>query len=164
MITQEQVKKLFDYNQETGVLSFRLSRGRSKIGEPVGTLLTNDYLRTFIDCKSYYVHRIVFLHCNGYIPTQIDHINQVKIDNRISNLRECDRHQNEGNTKKRSHNTSGFKGVFHHQGKWMVRIAGSYVGIYDSPALAAIAYDEAAIEHYGEFAGTNLPSFFRRSI
>ena len=59
---------------------------------------------------------------NGPIPEgmEIDHINHVKDDNRIENLRLVSHRDNSRNRKKRADNTSGFQGVsFHKQTeKW----------------------------------------------
>lgn len=85
-------------------------------------------------------HRFVWEMHNGPIPTglEIDHINHIKDDNRIENLRLVDRSENMRNTKMMKHNTSGVPGVTFHKakGKWQAQIQylkkNIYIGIYSS--------------------------------
>lgn len=72
-----------------------------------------------------FAHRIIWEMFNGAIPEgkEIDHINGVKSDNRIENLRLCDRHINCKNAAKRRDNSSGVTGVSKtYNGKWVVQI------------------------------------------
>jgi len=91
----------------------------------------------------------------------VDHINHDTLDNRKENLRVCSSGQNSANRRRRVDNTSGFKGVSWHYGicKWrsrlMVNSKPLHIGYFQTANEAAIAYDKAAFEHYGEFALTN---------
>ncbi len=97
--------------------------------------------------------------------TIIDHINRNGLDNRKSNLRKCSSGCNAHNSKIYSTNTSGYKGVTYNKDRNGVRkyIAayisngnkGNYLGRYKTEVLAAEAYDQKAIELFGEFALTN---------
>ena len=95
----------------------------------------------------------------------VDHINHNKLDNRKSNLRICSIQQNIMNSskQKRRNTTSKYKGVcFYKQNrKWVVHISINgklkSLGYYESEEEAAIAYDKAAILHFGEFASINFP-------
>lgn len=155
MISLTRVRELFDYCPFTGDLIYRINKGRYQKGRVAGTLLSNGYLRIFIDKKSNYVHRLAFLHFHGECPDEIDHANGIKTDNRIVNLRACGRSGNLGNTTLRKVNTSGFKGVFKYRRRWVAKIAQKHLGVFDTPVLAAMAYDDAAAAHYGEFVLTN---------
>ena len=66
-----------------------------------------------VEGGAYAVHRIVWALANKQDPGpfEIDHINGHPGDNRPSNLRLCNRHQNTLNTGVRTDNTSGAKGV-----------------------------------------------------
>lgn len=88
-----------------------------------------------------------------------DHKNGVTLDNRKSELRAASTSQNNVNTKLAKNNTSGFRGV-----SWRGWQAGlgvdnklEYLGFFDNPVEAAMAYDRAALEKYGEFARLNFP-------
>lgn len=70
------------------------------------------YRQIYVKGKRYMAHRLAWMIINGAFPeNQIDHINRVRDDNRISNLREATPTQNSYNTKIRKDNTSGIRGV-----------------------------------------------------
>lgn len=85
----------------------------------------------------------------------VDHINGNGLDNRRSNLRLANRQTNTLNTGKRSHNTSGYKGVDFNQNKWRARIRLNNkeitIGRFDTPEQAHAAYCAKAKELHGEF-------------
>jgi hypothetical protein len=95
--------------------------------------------------------------------TDTDHANGNGLDNRRENLRSATRSQNICNARRQNNNTSGFKGVSWRsdRGKWRVRVTidgkRTTLGYFDDLIKAAVAYDVAAIEHYGEFACLNFP-------
>jgi hypothetical protein len=88
----------------------------------------------------------------------VDHIDGNGLNNRRSNLRLASKSNNAMNSKKRSDNKSGFKGVCLHKtsGKWRSYITINKhqrsLGYYDTPEEAHEAYRRAAMELYGEFA------------
>lgn len=108
------------------------------------------------------MHRLII----GDIPEglEIDHINGDSLDNRRENLRICKHSQNRKNNKKYETNTSGFMGVHFRteRQKWVAMIYADgkrqYLGHYDTPEEAAVAYDEAALRLHGEFATLNFQS------
>lgn len=91
-------------------------------------------------------------------PDEIDHINGVRDDNRWVNLRIATRGQNLCNARRRSDNTSGYKGVCWdaNKGKWLASITinrkNKFLGHYETPEAGHEAYFVAAREHFGEFA------------
>jgi hypothetical protein len=93
----------------------------------------------------------------------VDHRNGDGLDNRRANLREATHTQNTWNARRRSDNTSGFKGVSQRRsdGKWVAYIGIDrrqvYLGSYVTVEEAARSYDAAAREHRGEFALLNFP-------
>lgn len=106
------------------------------------------------------MHRVIL----GIVSNiHIDHIDNDGLNNRKSNLRFATASQNQANTHLRVDNTSGFKGVSWDKSlnRWRVSIRkrGSkrYVGVFTDPIAAAHAYDEAALEYFGEFARINFP-------
>lgn len=87
----------------------------------------------------------------------VDHINHNPSDNRKSNLRLVNKSQNGMNRPAPQNNKSGYKGVCQiSNGKYMARIMinykGIYLGCYDTPEEASIAYESAAKKYFGEYA------------
>lgn len=76
-----------------------------------GGLDSLGYPTTSIDGVPYRIHRIVFILVHGYLPAYVDHIDQDKTNNNISNLREVTNAENCRNTKLRPHSTTKVKGV-----------------------------------------------------
>lgn len=146
-------QEIFTYSPETGELRWakRLS-GRTRIGEIAGNLNAYGYLRVRVAGISYAAHRIAWLLTYGEWPTQtIDHINGVRTDNRIENLREATPLEQQQNLKLRKDNSSGYTGVRRSRGeRWQALIAidGKRVclGSFGSPEAAAEAYAKAKSE------------------
>lgn len=103
-------------------------------------------------------HAAWALYYGEYCDAEIDHINGVKSDNRIDNLRSCTKSQNMANVGKRSGTSSSYKGVSWHKryNKWTVA-ARIHLGNFDSEEDAAKAYDKAVSKIHGEFARLNFP-------
>ncbi len=157
-LTQDRVRELFDY-REDGALIWRVYRSsNARPGDVAGYMKSHGYLYVSINEKRFIVHRVVFLWHHGYLPPDVDHINGVRSDNRIENLREASRSQNLHNSKKSSRNTSGYKGVSwcDRRQKWRANICTNYkqrsLGYFDTAELAAAAYAEAAAKDHGSFA------------
>jgi hypothetical protein len=95
--------------------------------------------------------------------TVVDHIDGDGLNNRRSNLRLCDGSANQQNRVYLTTNTSGYRGVTFHRvtGKWQAQIKcrgeNHYLGLYETPRLAAHAYDSKARELYGSCARLNVP-------
>jgi hypothetical protein len=92
-----------------------------------------------------------------------DHIDHNGLNNCKSNLRLCTNAQNSYNRQARINCTSKYKGVSWKKAdrKWQVLIGfeGKRIclGLFDNEMEAAMAYDDKAIELFGEFACVNLP-------
>jgi len=106
-----------------------------------------------------YMHREIMGLPEG---KSIDHINGNKLDNRKSNLRIVTKSQNMRNQKKSSNRTSIYKGVsqiLNRSKKWQAKIkfgGKTYrIGEYFTEQEAALAYNQAAIKHFGEYAKLN---------
>lgn len=110
-LTQERVRKLFHYDPHTGVL-IRLSSKKFGIERVVTSIDSEGYLRASVDCCRIRVHRLIWLYVYGYLPeNDVDHINRIRTDNRLCNLREVSRSCNIRNSGLRENNKSGVKGV-----------------------------------------------------
>lgn len=160
-VTQEYLKTIFAFKE--GRLYWKVSPNWSiKVGAKAGTL-NKGYLRTiFAGGLKMYNHQIIFLMEKGYLPEVIDHIDGNRLNNELSNLREVTDSQNASNRKVHSNNQSGYKGVSVHRqtGKYQaeIQVRGNqiYIGLYDEPKDAAQAYNDKAVEHFGEYAKTNI--------
>lgn len=95
-----------------------------------------------------------------------DHINGDRLDNQRANLRICSHAENQRNRGMNLNNTSGYKGVIqaskHPRVKtkrWVAQIKVNYktirLGYFVTPEEAALAYNKAALEHFGEYAYQN---------
>lgn len=93
---------------------------------------------------------------------QADHIDHDTLDNSRENLRAVTRKENCQNRRKRSDNTSTFKGVSWNRraSKWRVQIwingSNRLIGHYSDPVEAAKAYDAAARREFGPYALCNF--------
>ena len=128
MLTQERLKELLSYNQETGVFTNLTQRNsHAKKGSIAGTKTKNGYIQIQIDKKIYLAHRLAWLYVYGEFPEKlIDHINEITDDNCIANLRLATNLENQHNASSlRINNTSGFRGVAWNKlsKKWMATIA-----------------------------------------
>lgn len=109
--------------------------------------------------KDIMLHRVV----NQSAPkVHTDHINLCKIDNTRRNLRIASRSGNAANTPKfKGAYSSKFKGVYWSKdvGRWRAYIACNgqrfSLGFFNDEKDAALAYNTAAVRHFGEFARLN---------
>lgn len=112
MLKREDALRLFNYNPDTGILTWKNPPRSSRFiyGAVVG-YKTNGYLQVKLYGMRLYVHRIAWLMVYNDWPTDvIDHINGDRSDNRIANLRVVTNTQNSWNSKMRKNNSSGVKG------------------------------------------------------
>jgi hypothetical protein len=124
MITQERLKDLLNYDPETGIFMWKVRRHGVTLGSVAGCT-DEGYIRIKIDGRLYAAHRLAWLYVNGSLPEfTIDHINRVRSDNRIANLRSATNAENHQNRSKYITNTSGVTGVYwdNQRGKWRAQI------------------------------------------
>lgn len=156
MITKDELNALFEY--QNGTLVRKTTRGGMPTGSTVGYINSDGYKATRINGKMYLVHRVIYFMAHGSMPEQIDHINGKRTDNRIENLRPAKPSENSCNSKIRSTNKSGIKGVNWHKasGKWVAQLYVNgkkmHFGLFDDIAEAAKAIEQARNKHHGEFA------------
>lgn len=158
MITYEQARRLFSYNQRTGILRWRVRpRGRTRPGNVAGCPSDTGHLQVRIFGKKYYAHRIIWLWMTGSWPIEeTDHRDLNPGNNRWTNLREATKTQNRRNKSKGKNTLSPFKGVSKSGKRWRARIKQDGIervlGYFDSPLIAHKAYSKAAKMYHGEFA------------
>lgn len=105
--------QILNYDKDSGVFSWRNpNSNRVKKDDSPGSIDWKGYLIITIDSRRYRAHRLAWVYTYGEMPKyQIDHINQDKLDNRISNLREVTNLENHKNMPARKDNKSGYTGV-----------------------------------------------------
>lgn len=156
MLTQERLKELLDYDPETGAFTWKVRVARrTKVGAPAGSKVSNGYIHIAIDYKDYKAHRLAWLYTYGCWPDgQIDHVNRIKDDNRISNLRCVSQNENQWNQIAYKNNKAGFMGVHWRKDnkKWRasIRVHGKLksLGHFDTQEEAHAAYLAAKAEHH----------------
>lgn len=149
-----ELHRRFIVNIEEGTFTRRSNqRGGGKAGTLIGKL-DKGYLRAKVFGKLELVHRLVWLCAYARWPiNQLDHINRVRHDNRISNLREVTTAQNQQNASKRSTNKSGHIGVswVKSRGKWMagIKVDGKQINLGSFVELkSAISARKAGEQKY----------------
>ena len=146
MLTQEELKCIFNYNPETGLIKYINPKYNQQKDWFPGLLGSHGYYMIQINRKSYLVHRLIFLYMTGKWPSNIvDHINRNKKDNSWSNLRDTDRTINNLNkVKANKNNLSGKLGVAKHPNGWtaQLKIKGKkhHLGLFNSIEEAEKSY------------------------
>jgi len=153
-LTQKRLKELLEYNPETGIFVWKVTNSNVKIGSKAGSKNSDGYIYISVDGKSYRLHRLAWLFVYGYFPKgDLDHKDQIRDNNRIKNLREATQSQNTINSKIRSDNTSGIKGVHYCKDnqKWQVSINALgkrvYLGYYENKLEAVKCRFKAEIKY-----------------
>lgn len=156
------------YDEETGTIWWRHRddcprkwNTRYAHTQAFNTLHGRGYLIGAINGRLFPSHRIVWaMHYGKWPDGEIDHINGVKTDNRIGNLRTATRSENEWNKGKQTNNTSGLKGVSFckRTGRWQAQIQHKgkqiHLGRFTTPEDAHAAYCEASKKYHGEYSRT----------
>lgn len=161
-LDQQTLKSQVDYDPETGIFTWPLSKGKKHGGKVAGCADPRGYIRIGILKKRYWAHRLAWLYVYGEMPDcDIDHVNQNKNDTRISNLRLASRNMNNGNSGIWKTNTSGYRGVSldKKDGKYECYIwkedVKHHLGRFFCPKEAALRYNKEALDYFGEYASLN---------
>jgi hypothetical protein len=173
MIDVETLRALIAYDAETGLLTWisrpesmfpQTGRGAASAakawnnkwaGKPaLNSLRSDGYYEGRVFRELVLSHRAAWAIQTGEWPEgQIDHINHVRSDNRIVNLRVVPNAVNAKNMSRRRTNTSGVQGVYWHRAanSWAacITIDGKtkHLGLFGSVELAAAARRRAERRH-----------------
>ena len=160
MHLREEMMSVLRYVPETGEFFWTAAVKRNiKVGAEAGRINSYGYRQIGYRGKRYLAHRLAWLFSYGKWPEKfVDHINGLKDDNRLDNLRAADIFENQFNSSPRKNSTSGYKGVSYAKatGKWQaqmeVRRKVIYLGQFETPEMAHDAYVRASKMHHGAFA------------
>lgn len=153
----DELRNKSSYDDVLGVLRWKVSPSNNvKVGSVAGYIRSDGYRMLTIDGVITYAHHVIWMINNGEIPLgyKIDHINGVRSDNRLSNLRLVTHQQNAQNQKRKITNSSGVTGVYFNKErcKWIANICvdgrTKYLGIFAS-IIDAIAERKRAEKELG---------------
>jgi len=154
-----------DYCPETGVFIWKKRQATGRgwntryAGHIAGSVPRDGYRYIVINESRYLAHRLAWLIIHGRWPlSEIDHINRIRSDNRICNLREATHAENLRNAPKRLKGLP--KGAY-----WSKKDRSWYssiwqngkkkrIGTFATPELAGEAFMNEARKIYGEFASS----------
>jgi HNH endonuclease len=155
------IAELVSYDPYTGIITRKFSK---QPGGPIGSRADGPidhtgYRRVLVGGKRYAAHRLAwFLTYGVWPPEQVDHINRIRTDNRLCNLRLATRVQNLGNAARSKRNSTGVKGVYlrkdNHQWESSITVGTKRfrLGYYPTLALATECRRFADEIAYGEFS------------
>lgn len=167
-LTAERLRSVLDYSPDTGIFiwkyrpesefgsyrAFRIWNGQHQ-GKVAGSPASGGYLRIKIDQVGYLSHRLAWLHTHGNWPeNSVDHINGVRADNKIKNLRDASPSENSQNQRKApaSNKSTGVLGVTNYGGRFVARIRingkKTNLGTFDTVDSAHHAYVMAKRQHH----------------
>ena len=149
-LTAERLREVLSYDPATGEFVWTERAYHAVVAEKAGGRNRKGYIQICIDLRRYYAHRLAWLYVHGRWPAeQIDHINGVKDDNRIANLREATNAENQQNRRITRKNTSDHVGVSWHKKtqQWRAQISVNgrpkHLGCFDDIDDADKAYADA---------------------
>ena len=157
LITAGRLKEFLSYDPLTGTFVWIKTKSKcARAGKATSLAVNGDgYRHIYIDGRTYKAHRLAWLYVHGEWPSgQIDHINGVKDDNRLTNLRDVSNKTNSRN-QNRAHkdNKVGALGVTTRpRGKYQATITVDgkklYLGQHETSELASQAYAKAKVKFH----------------
>ncbi len=165
--SQEELNELFAYEPKTGKLFWKprslawftdephsRSWNKRNAGKEAFTAKdSHGYHHGTVNGVSFRAHRVIWAMHSSEPFDQIDHVNGVRTDNRLENLRPADDASNRKNQKRPKDNTSGHIGICWNKNasKWMAEIKSGgvreYLGLFVELADAVKAREEAQVRH-----------------
>jgi hypothetical protein len=165
-LTAAQLRAALDYEPRTGMFIWKQREPGGKLNTWAGRRAgchkkgpAHDYIVIRINYQLYRAHRLAVLWMTGKWPEfEVDHRDGDPLNNRWKNLRVATSSQNKMNARKRSDNTSGYKGVWFEKrrNQWVAEIMVNerkrHVGLFTTIEEARAAREAAARALHGKFA------------
>lgn len=162
-LTHDRVREALSYDPLTGILTWRIKPKftKIKVGDRAGSIGHKGYRYVGLDGEEYREHILIWFHVTGeWPPSQIDHADTEKANNRWVNLRLADCSQNHANRPITKSNSTGLKGVskrkyacgMRYRAQISHRGTNTHLGLFKTPEEAHAAYCRAAREMHGEFS------------
>jgi hypothetical protein len=153
-ISYERLKELLHYDPSTGWFTWLIDSSMTKKGERAGGHHSLGYRQIGIDYQKYLEHHLVVFYMTGEWPKfEIDHINHIRDDNRLCNIRDISRSANGHNKGLHTCNTSGYTGVSRHGNAWRSYISVNgkmfYLGRFGTLAEARVSRILEEIKRFG---------------
>lgn len=153
--TQEYLQQNLKYDKDTGRLYWLISKRGRQIGKPIGVIRSDGRRELMLDGQRYLTAHVIWALHKGYWvekPIELDHRDQHNSNDCIENLREATHSQNNHN----KYTGNKVRGVYKRGSRYRAMIKVNkksiHLGYYDTEYEAKLAYDNAAEEHFGEFA------------
>lgn len=150
----DDVLKELMYCPCSGAFMWAVDKGKVKKGQLAGSVdKQTGYLQIRLNYKLYFGHRLAWSMMTGLVPEgPLDHINRVRSDNRLCNLRLTNNRKNAWNTGLRKNNKSGVSGIYWNKvtNKWHAQLEdmGNKInlGLYTNLEEAAKAVEDFKLE------------------
>lgn len=142
MLTQEELKETLSYDADTGVFVRKIRTSNAiKVGDVAGTTDAKGYVIIRVKGVTHKAHRLAWLYVHGKWPNgEVDHINNDPGDNRIANLRDVSKSENQQNRK-------SSRGCSRDGNRWkaQIRVGGEFkhLGCFSTEHEAHAAYQAA---------------------
>lgn len=155
----DKIKEDLAYDPDTGIFRWKSTKGRRISGNIAGCVSTLGYRYIYYEGKSYRACRLAWFFSYGKMPEfEIDHINQIKLDDSLKNLRDVDPSTNCHNRKQYNRAGKAGKlpmGVYIREtasGTKFRAIIGvngktKHLGTFHTPEEAEIAYNKEKLKY-----------------
>lgn len=145
-LTQETLKSILLYDVMTGIFTWKIKPANCvDIGDVAGWLGEHGYIEIGYKRKHYKAHRLAWLYVYGTTQVaEIDHIDGVRSNNKIANLRAVSHRRNQQN--RTTHRLGRLPGAIFdkRRGKWQAKILisgkGKHIGYFNTEQEASAAY------------------------
>lgn len=159
-LTHTRLLEVLHYDPKTGAFTWRAKVSRKVLVGGLAGTTQSDKITIGLFGKTYAAHRLAWFYMTGtWPPSLVDHRDLNGHNNKWRNLRLATKSTNGQNRGAQRNNTTGLKGVCHRKdGRYTAQIkhAGKnyYLGLYDTPEDAHIAYSAAARKFHKQYART----------